>query len=297
MAIKKIKMKKILLIGQTGQLGAELIREGASFDFEIISFEKNNLNVNDRLQVEKKIIEIKPDILINTSAYHVLSQCEQNPDKAMLTNFIAVRNLAELCRDNNVVFVTYSTDYVFDGQKGSAYEESDLSNPLQVYGFSKLAGEYAALNIFPEGTFVIRTNGVYGGKNGSPEKNGNFVLNIIKEANDKELIEVSSEQIVSPTYAGDLSRASLKLLNSQALPGIYHLVNEGSCSWYEFTEEIYKLNGIKKLLKPIDRDGLSGGIKRPRFSALQNTKAKALGIILPNWQDGLSRYVAFLKNF
>lgn len=283
-------MKKILLIGKTGQLGGEITKDAPSFGFEIAGFEKEELDVTDELQVEEKIKEIKPDILINTSAYNAVLMCEKNPPPAMAINFIAVKNLARICKENNIIFITYSTDYVFDGKKGTPYEENDTPNPLQMYGISKLAGEYAALNIYPQKTFVIRTCGLYGGKTGSPEK-GNFVLNIIKEAKDEDVIEVSLEQIASPTYAGDLSKATLKLLKSKAKPGIYHLVNEGNCSWFEFAKEIFERSKISKTLKPIDRGSVSGEMKRPKFSALKNKKAKAIGIELPSWQEGLRAYI------
>ena len=288
-------MRKILLIGKTGQLGREIMKDSSLFDFKIVSFGKEELDVTNELQVKEKIEEIKPDILINTSAYHVLVACEENPLKAMAVNFVAVGKMAKLCKKYGIKFITYSTDYIFDGEKGAPYEENDKPNPLQIYGISKLAGEYAALNSCPEGVFVIRTCGLYGGEKGSPEKKGNFVLNIIKETQNKEIIEVSSEQIVSPTYAGDLSKATLRLLNSKANPGVYHLVNEGYCSWYEFAKEIFKLINIDRKILPIDRGGISGGAERPKFSALKNIKAKNLGIELPSWQEGLKLYLNFLK--
>ena len=347
-------MKKILLIGKTGQLGSEIIKDAFSFGFEIVGFEQEELDVTNHLQVKEKIEKIKPNIVINTSAYQVVSMCQENPMVAMEINFIAVLNLARICKENDIIFITYSSDYVFDGTKGVPNEEDDAPNPLQMYGMSKLAGEYAALHAYPaalnyetpitnnfsvilskfgleirknfqadalrkpensikfpsakfgknpakefrnsepDGVFIIRTCGLYGGKIGSPQK-GNFVLNIIKEAQDKKVVEVSVEQMVSPTYAGDLSRATLKLLNSKAKFGIYHLVSEGECSWYEFTQEIFKLAGITKELKPINRSGVDGKIKRPKFSALKNTKAKVLGIVLPFWQEGLKAYFEFLK--
>lgn len=283
-------MKKILLIGKNGQLGAEIMKSAPFFDFEIVGFDKEELDVTNKSQAEQKIKEIKPDILINTSAYNAVLMCETNFLPAMSVNFMAVQNLARICKENNITFVTYSTDYVFDGEKGTPYDEDDAPNPLQVYGISKLAGEYAALAFYPENTLIIRTCGLYGGKGGSPEK-GNFVLNIIKEASEKEIIEVSSEQIISPTNAGDLSKATLKLLDSKADPGIYHLVNEGYCSWYEFTKEIFDIAKITKKLEPIDRGGATGQMQRPKFSALKNTKAKNLGIELPSWQEGIKSYL------
>ena len=289
-------MKKILLIGKNGQLAQELINDANSFGFEIIAFNKEELDVTQSSQVEEKIEKINPTLLINTSAYHVVPLCEKNPLPALEVNFIAVQNLARICKKKDILFVTYSTDYVFDGKKGSPYLETDSPHPLQVYGLSKLAGEYAALNSHPEGTFVIRTCGLYGGEKGSPEKGGNFVLNLLRDSKTQTKMEISSEQRVSPTYAGDLSKATLKLLSREALPGIYHLVNRGDCSWYEFAKEIFKLSNIKTTLKPIDRGGVDNDMRRPLFSALENTKAKALGVELPSWQEGLKSYLDFLNS-
>jgi len=288
-------MKKILLIGKNGQLGSEIMKDAASFDFEVIGFEKDELDVTIESQVEEKIDNIKPDVLINTSAYHIVRDCEKNPLVAMDINFMAVDRMSRLCKKYGVKFITYSTDYVFDGRKEVPYEENDEPHPLQMYGFSKLAGEYAALSSYPEGAFVIRTCGLYGGKTGSPEKGGNFILNILKGIQDKDFIEVSIEQVASPTYASDLSRATLKLLTSRAAPGVYHLINEGYCSWYEFAKEIFKLAGISKEIKPINKGGLDGEMKRPKFTAMKNTKAKNLDIVLPLWREGLKSYMNFLK--
>ncbi len=265
------------------------------FGFEIIGLNKDEFNVLNKLQVEKQLAKIKPDILINTSAYHAVPKCEEQPIEAMAVNFLAVQNLAYLCKKYKIVFVTYSTDYVFDGDKGSAYAETDMPHPLQTYGLSKLAGEYAALSIYPGGTLLIRTCGVFGGQTGSRQKGGNFVLNILKQAEGKEKIEVSCEQIVNPTYAGDLSNATLKLLKKKNKPGIYHLASRGYCSWYEFSKEIFKIVGIATKLVPVDRSKENNKIKRPKFSALKNTKAKALGIQLPSWKDGLKSYFNFLN--
>lgn len=287
-------MKKILLVGKNGQLGSEIINGAEVFDLKVFGFDREELDVTDAGQILEKIDKIKPDVIINASAYNLVLECEENYADAIEINFLAVQNLARACKENGVIFVTYSTDYVFNGRKGAPYLENDVPGPLQMYGISKLAGEYAALGAYPEKTFVIRTCGLYGGEKGSPEK-GNFVLNILKEAKEKEIIEVSSEQVVGPTYAKDLSQATLKLLNSKAMPGVYHLVNEGCCSWHEFAQEIFKLAGINKAIRAVDRQGASGKMKRPVFSALKNTKAKALGIELPSWQEGLKSYFNFLE--
>jgi len=287
-------MKKILLIGKTSQLGTEIIKDANEFNYEVFGFDSKEVDITNVKQVLEQLERIKPDIVINTGAYHIVPKCEENPVLAMNVNFIAVRNLAKFCKERNIIFLTYTTDYVFDGEKRFPYEEDDLPNPIQIYGLSKLAGEYAALQIYPEKSFVIRTCGVYGRKVGSTQKKGNFFLNIIKEAQGKETIEVSSEQIVNPTYAGDLSKATLKLLNSNATPGIYHLTNEGFCSWAEFAQEIFRQGNINTRVIPVDRSGTFSGVKKPLFSALKNTKAKALGIELSAWQDGIKSYLKYL---
>lgn len=286
-----INIKKIFIIGKNGQLGTALAKDASLVGFNIVSFNRDEMDITDASQVKEKLENNKPDVLINTAAYHVLSQCEENPLKAMEVNFVAVGKMAKLCKNYNIKFITYSTDYVFDGEKKEPYKEDNQQNPLQVYGISKLAGEYAALNFYPEGAYVIRTCGLYGGEKGSPDKGGNFILNIIKEAQIKDIIEVSCEQYATPTYAKDLSEATLKLLKNNAEPGIYHLINEDYCSWYEFTREIYKLINIHKEVKPVHRGGISGGMRRPKFSVLENRKAKKLGIELPSWQNGLRRYL------
>lgn len=283
-------MKKVLLIGRTGQLAQALIRNASVYGFSLFPFTRKDLDVTNVFQLEKKINQVKPNVVINTSAYHVVPKCEEYPEEAFLVNAVSVCRAAQICKKYKVTFVTYSSDYVFDGKKGYPYDENDRPNPLQIYGLTKLAGEYASLNYYPERTFVIRTCGLYGGKTGSPEKGGNFVLNILKEAKNKTRITVSSEQTVSPTYAGDLSQATFRLLKKKSPPGLYHLVNEGYCSWYEFAKEIFKSANIKKKVIPIDRRGKSGDMQRPLFSALINTKAKKLGIILPSWQEGLRSY-------
>lgn len=291
-----MEKKIILIIGKNGQLAQALLSRANSFDFDrVVAFNREELNVLDEVKLKEILTDIKPDIVINTSTMQVMSQCENDPYSAFKINFLAVKSLASLCKENKAILVTFSSDYVFSGRYNKLNEENDQTEPLQIYGLSKLAGEYAALTVYPEGTYVIRTCGLYGGLLGSPDK-GNFVLNIIKEADSKDLIEVSSDQVVSPTYAGDLSEAILKLLEIKAEPGVYHLVNDGFCSWYEFTQEIFKLVNIKKELRGVNRGGFSGSSNRPRFSALKNVKAEALGVLLPTWQEGLKKYIEFLKS-
>lgn len=281
---------RLLIIGKTGQLGAELFVQAKNYKHTAIAFSHEDLDITDFKRVERVIKSSRPEAILNTSAFHVVAECEIYPEKAFLINAIAVRNLAQICGEMNIRFITYSTDYIFDGRKGASYTESDVPNPLQVYGISKYAGEQIALQ-YCSNTLMIRTCGVYGGKTGSRSKNGNFVLTIKKQIIGKKTLEVASEQIVSPTYAQDLADATCKLISKKPNSGIYHLVNEGHCSWAEFAQAIVLELGSKTKIIPVDRRGDSGGARRPLFSALKNTRAKKLGVVLPEWQDALRRYI------
>lgn len=282
-------MKKLLLIGKDGQVGSELEKTAKEFGFAITSFGRSELDITDYKAIAHKLKSHKPDVVINASAYHVVSECETNPEEAFLINAVALKNLSETCERYNSMLVHYSTDYVFDGLKGKPYTENDKPSPLQIYGISKLSGENIVLN-YSRGGIVIRSCGIYGGKIGSRAKKGNFVLTILKQIQGKKELEVASEQIVSPTYAKDLARATFQLLHKKS-HGVYHLVNDGHCSWAEFAKEIVlRVKGSTRII-PIDRSGTSGGAKRPLFSALKCVRAKSLGVTLPTWQDALKRYI------
>lgn len=284
---------KVFIFGKTGQLGEQLYVQGISRKHKVIGFSHEDLDITDRIAVEKMIKKVKPDVVFNATAYHFVPDCELYPDKTFLINAIAVRDLAEICQNSNIHLVHYSTDYIFDGKKGSPYTEDDLPSPVQTYGVSKVAGEYMALAFNPK-SIVIRSSGVYGGKFGSRSKKGNFVLNILKEKN-KETLEVSSEQIVNPTYSVGLASATFELIKNRNARGIYHLANKGYCSWAEFAAEIMKLIGSSTKIIPVDRSGESGGAKRPLFSALKNTRAAKLGVQLPTWQNAIKRYLSALN--
>lgn len=284
---------KIILIGKNGQLGQEIHKQAQEQGHDIHAFGREELDITDWGNVKSKIETIKPEFIINTSAFHVVPKCENDPGKALLVNAIALKKIAEFCEEKDIRFVTYSTDYVFDGLKGTPYEEEDKPNPLQIYGLSKLAGEYIALN-YSKTSVVVRTCGVYGGPQGSRSKKGNFALNILELAKREKTIEVSSEQIVSPTYSFDLAKATLALLEYKEIFGIYHLINEGYCSWAEFAEGAIKNKGLSTKIIPVDRKGVAGSFKRPLFSALKNRRAAKIGIKLPTWQDAIKRYMSTL---
>lgn len=279
----------ILLIGKTGQLGGSILAEQSEHQFYVPG--KDELDIASRQSCKEAITNYSPDVVINTAAFHNVPQCEIEPGRAFTVNCQAVRDLAALCKKHNSLFVTFSTDYVFDGIGKTPYQENDRAIPLQIYGISRLAGELVSLATAPEHAVIIRTCGLYG-LSGASSKGGNFVDNRIADAQKHRHLEMGCDQVVSPTYARDLAQAVLRLIEHPKLtPGIYHLVNEGECSWYDFTKTIYEIMGIDVELIPVDRKGMSGEMRRPQYSALANTKARELGITLPHWKDSLQRYI------
>jgi dTDP-4-dehydrorhamnose reductase len=281
---------KVLVLGSAGQLGVELVGQAPRYGHEVVGLGHGDLDATDRGALEAALDSTGPAMLVNTTAFHVVPECEEDPERAFAVNAGAVKLMAEACNRRRIGFVTYSTDYVFDGAKGRPYTEEDAPHPLQTYGVSKYAGELLARLFHPE-CVVIRTCGVYGGPSGSRSKRGNFALNILREAASRRELEVSSEQIVNPTYAADLAAATFALLRRNPPAGLYHLASEGACSWAEFASAVVTLARKPLEIVPVDRGGNSGAARRPRFSALANVKAQALGVVLPHWKDGLRRYL------
>lgn len=284
---------KLLIIGKTGQLGSTLISDALSLNHDVIAPSRQEFDIEFDITDNDKFLKIlndrRPDIVINTAAFHNVPLCETEPLKAFKINCIAVRHMAEISNDLNIQFITLSTNYVFDGKKKEPYIESDTPRPLQIYGLSKLAGEYASL--LYDNTIIIRTCALYG-LQGASSKNGNFIDKRIKDSEQNDYMEISHDQTINPTYVGDLSKAILQLITHPLKEsGIYHLVNEGYCTWYELTREIFNILNIDVTLVPVNREGKNGKIRRPLFSALKNKKARELGIELSHWKGALKNYL------
>ena len=280
---------KILLIGKSGQLGADVVRNNTQH--VMYAPDRKVLDICSLKTINAVFDEFRPEAVINTAAFDDVPQCETDPMRAFTVNCLAVRDLAAACNRVGAVLITLSSDYVFDGTKMALYSEDDKPSPLQFYGITRLSGEFAALSASSGNAIIIRTCGLYG-VIGAKSRGGNFVDKRIEDALSRVPLVMGSDQVVSPTYTRDLSKALLALIDHpQRKPGVYHLVNEGKCSWYEFTKAIYEIMGFTLNVKPVDRTGRSGDIKRPLYSALANTKARALGIVLPSWRDALERYL------
>ena len=281
---------KILLIGATGQLGGDLLRNNPGHDIEAPG--RDALDLARPGEGAAAIKRARPDLVINCAAFHNVPKCEEDPAQAFLINCAAVRDLAVACAELGTRLVTFSSDYVFGGERKTPWLEDDLPSPLQIYGITRLAGEHAALAAAPAQAIVIRTCGLYG-RSGARSKGGNFVDGRVADARAGKRIEMASEQVVAPTSTDDLSRAVFALVaHPRVAPGIYHLVNEGACSWYEFTCEIVRVIDARAEVVPVDRGGRTGNMRRPLYSVLANTRACALGVTLRPWQEALAAYLS-----
>lgn len=280
---------KILLVGGTGQLGGDLLRNNV--EHEIHAPARSVLDLRSPEAIASTIVDGGYTVVVNAAAFHDVPRCELEPEEAFRVNCVAVRDLAEACRRTGALLVTFSSDYVFGGEKRTPYLEDDRPAPLQIYGMTRLAGEQAALAGVPDRSLVIRTCGLFG-RSGARSKGGNFVDKRVQDGLAGAPCDMGNDQTMSPTSTDDLSRAVLRLIGrGRPEPGIYHLVNEGACTWYELARAVYDLMGFRSSLTPVDRGGRTGAMRRPLNSALANTRAARLGITLPPWRDALMRYL------
>lgn len=280
---------KVAIIGANGQLGADLCRVLAAQKVSILPLTHRDVDVSDSGQVDRVLSSIHADVVISTAAFHKVEECEKQPALSFAVNAIGPPNLALACRSNNAVLVHFSTDYVFDGAQRRPYTESDLPRPLNVYGVSKLAGEHM-LRLTWGRHFVVRTCGLYGVA-GSSGKGGNFVETMLKKADEGAPIRVVDDQVLTPTFTGDLAEVVSRLIRTEAY-GLYHVSAEGECSWYEFTRKIFELEKVTVDLKPVSTSEFSSPVQRPAYSVLSKQKLSGLGLSMPRWEDGLTRYLA-----
>ncbi len=279
---------KILLIGASGQLGTDLAK--ALSGHELVAPPRQSLDLLQTDRVRRLLQSKRPQVVINTAAFHRVDDCESRISTAFQVNGEAVRNLALTARDIDAVLVHYSTDYVFDGAAARPYRESDLARPLNVYGASKLAGEHLLASVW-EKHFLIRTSGLYGHA-GSSGKGGNFVETMIRKAHGKESIQVVDDQRLTPTSTRELARATVALIETSHY-GLYHLTSKGNCTWYEFAREIFSQMAIRADLTPTTSDRFATAARRPAYSVLANHRLDEFGMDdLKHWRDALGEYLS-----
>ena len=285
-------MKKILVTGANGQLGQCLQKISSQFEeFEFIFTDSETLDITNKEEVNDFFWQNAPDFCINAAAYTAVDLAETDIEKAFLVNADGTENLAEACAENNAQFIHVSTDYVFDGENNLAYTEEDFTNPLGVYGASKLAGDELALEVNPC-SVILRTSWVYS------EFGKNFVKTMLNLFAAKEELSIVADQFGQPTNANDLAEAIMKIIKSEKItPGIFNFSNLGRISWFDFAEKIAELSDAKIKLNAIETSQYPTPAKRPKNSVLDLDKiSKTYAIQLKSWEESLEDCVQILQN-
>jgi dTDP-4-dehydrorhamnose reductase len=278
---------KIALLGANGQLGHDL--QPALHSHDVHPLTRNDIDVTDFSRTREVLLDMRPDVVLNTTAYHRVDDCETQPEIAYKVNALAVLNLVRIANNLGAALIHLSTDYVFDGRAREPYTESAAPFPLSVYANSKLSGEFL-LRTMCQKYLLIRTCGLYGSA-GSQGKGGNFVETMIAKAKRGESIRVVNDQVVTPTYTVDLAHQIVRVL-PLAEYGLYHMTNGGSCTWYEFASAIFELSGIDADLSPTTSDIYKTPAIRPRYSVLENARLKELGLNeMRHWREALAAYL------
>ncbi len=287
---------KILILGARGNLGGQLVKV-FSEDHEVTSWDKEDLDVLDSILLSERIAELAPQIIINAVAYNAVDKCEE-PEAlslAMRLNGELPGLLADLALRHKAVLVHYSTDYVFSGtEEKQLFTEQETPNPLNKYGESKFQGEVELIKRSEKGLnyFLIRTSKLFGPKGLSPQAKPSFFDIMLDLAQNKAELTVVNEELSCFTYTPDLAAATKRLVESAALPGIYHIINEGAVTWFEAAQELFRLKKMPISLRALRSENLLRAARRPKYSVLANTKIKRLR----NWQEALKEYLREMAN-
>jgi len=278
-------MKKIFVTGSKGQLGNEILLLSKGFkDYKFVFHDIDTLDLTDFEKLEEFFRAQSPDMVINCAAYTAVDKAEEETELAYLLNAEVPEKLAYLTDKFNSYLIHISTDYVFDGRNYRPYKENDLPNPLSVYAKSKHTGEQKVLQF--GNTAIVRTSWLYS------RFGFNFVKTMLKLGKERDTLHIVYDQTGTPTNAGDLAAAILKLIEyvngNEHVKGIFHYSNEGVCSWYDFAKEIFDYAGYSCNVLPITTDKYPLPAIRPHYAVLDKSRIKnTLGISIPHWKDSL----------
>jgi dTDP-4-dehydrorhamnose reductase len=270
---------RVLLAGAGGQLGLELADVLPRRGHDLVALDRRRLDVADAGAVDGAIEEHSPEIVVNAAAYTSVDGCEEATEHAYSVNALGPRNLAQACGRRGCELLHVSTNYVFDGRDERPYEAFDPPNPISAYGRTKFAGEEYIMRLTNR-WYVVRSAGVYG-------RGHNFVRTMLRVARERDLLKVKDDEFISPTYARDLAEGIAGIIEDGRY-GLYHLTNAGSCSWYEFTREIFRLAGIETELVPIPGSEYPLPAARPANGILSSVGSPRLR----HWSEALADYLA-----
>jgi len=284
-------MKKILIVGANGQLGNCIRKIAPDFelDYEFIFTDSQTLDITDEDRIASFFYDNKPDYCINASAFTAVDLAEKEKEKAFAVNADGVAHLAQACKEHNAIFIHVSTDYVFDGETNLCYSEDDFTNPIGVYGESKLKGEELALEANPK-SIILRTSWLYS------EFNKNFVKTMLHLFSQKEELGIVADQFGQPTNASDLAEAIMKIIEApQKTYGVFHFSNYPETSWFEFAKKIAELSKSSIKLNALTTEQYPTPAKRPKRSTMCLDKIEQIYKIEPRyWENSLEECLNIL---
>lgn len=283
-------MTRVVVIGGTGQLGTDVVRtfqEAAAY--QVFPLGHTDIECTDPASVHAVLDDLRPDVVLNCAGYVRVDECEDRPEEAFRQNALGALYVARACHALRSLCVYVSTDYVFRGDKGQPYTEDDAPEPVNVYGVSKLAGEYLVRQS-TERWLIIRLASLFG-RAGARGKGGNFVETVLAKARGAGKVQVVDEIRISPTYTLDAARTLERLIRHGAA-GIFHVTNSGSCTWYELAGRAIELAGIDARVEPVSAAAYASKARRPKDSSLTSTRLLHAEVPAPRfWAEALAAYL------
>ncbi len=278
---------KVLVTGFTGQLGYDVVKRLEHLNIECLGTSSKDFDLTNESATKCFIKNYKPDAVIHCAAYTAVDKAEIEKEKCYRINVLGTSYIAQACKDINAKLAYISTDYVFDGRNEQPYEVTDKPNPINYYGKTKYEGELEVQK-FIDKAFILRISWLFG-INGN-----NFVKTMLKLGRERKEVNVVSDQIGSPTYAHDLAKLIVDIVCTDKY-GIYHVTNEGYCSWYEFAINIFDMAGMDVKVNPIKTEDYPTRALRPRNSRLSKKSLELNGFKkLPNWKTALEEYLKMI---
>ena len=285
---------RVAVIGANGQLGHDVCSAFSAAKNEVVALDHSRIEISSGESVRNALESIHPNLVINTAALPNVDKCETEAAPAFAVNALGARNVAQSTEALGATLIHISTDYVFDGLKKSPYTEGDAVMPLNVYGNTKLSGEYFVRGAIQR-HFLVRVSGIYG-HNPCRGKGGlNFVERMLKLAREQSEVRVVDDEMVTPTPTSEIAK-QLVVLSATQNYGLYHASSEGSCSWYDFAAAIFSLTGTTARLARANPSEFPARAPRPKYSVMENAALKKRSLnVFSTWQDGLANYLAQRK--
>lgn len=279
---------KVLVTGVNGQLGYDVVKELDKRGHQAIGVDRKEMDLTSTQQIKECIGNIKPEAIIHCAAYTAVDKAEDEEELCRRVNAVATKDIAEYAKELDIPMIYISTDYVFDGTKDGEYTEDDIPNPINVYGKTKYEGEIYVQELL-EKYYIVRISWVFG------ENGNNFIDTMLRLAKDRDEINVINDQVGSPTYTKDLAPLLVDMIETDKY-GVYHVTNEGYCTWYEFAKEIFRIADVDIKVNPITTKEYPTKAVRPMNSKMSKVKLNNLSSLnsLRFWNSAISEYISNL---